>query len=178
MMQRCCRKGIEMKLTKGSLIVHGDAKTKVIVYGGALLMILLILAIMWFLLGRFGKVEPVVGTVTVKNSQTEITPLQNEIYVTESGEQRDKKRLVPGEIGDTAPTIDFEGGVNVSFDGKSNNGGFFFTIYDENEAVYTEKSESFAVPEEAGKYLVCEEAYWGDAKDNIGVEYYFWIVVE
>lgn len=28
-----------------------------------------------------------------------------------------------------------------------------------------------------GTYLVCEEFYWGTQRENIGMEYYFWIEV-
>lgn len=43
--------------------------------------------------------------------------------------------------------------------------------------MYTETGGSFQCPEEPGTYLVCEECYWGTQRENIGMEYYFWIEV-
>ena len=43
--------------------------------------------------------------------------------------------------------------------------------------VYSDKKAEFESPQEPGQYLVCEETYWGREKENIGMEYYFWIEV-
>lgn len=167
-----------MKLVKGSLKVEGDAKTKALVYGGAAAMVLAILLVMYLLVGRIGGGPPEVGTVTLKSMDISVPPLENEIYVTKDGEKKEKRRLVPGEIGNRAPTLPYDHSLTVAFEGKSDNGPFTFTIYDENEKVYTEKTDQFLCPEKPGKYLVCEETYWGDKNDNIGMEYYFWIEIE
>ena len=38
-------------------------------------------------------------------------------------------------------------------------------------------ADYFQCPQEPGTYLVCEEFYWGTQRENIGMEYYFWIEV-
>lgn len=157
--------------------VEGDWRMKFAVYGGALLVVGTILLVMYLLIGRIGSGPPEVGTVTLKSGGEEYTPLQNQIYTTEEGEREESRRLVPGEIGDSAPTVVFDHTTSILFEGRSDNGGFYFTIYDEDGMVYTEKADYFQCPQEPGRYLVCEEAYWGTAKENIGVEYYFWIEV-
>lgn len=166
-----------MRFWKGSLKVEGDAKTKALVYGGAAAMVLGILAVMYLLVGRIGSGPPEVGTVTLKSGGVEVAPLQNEIYVTEHGEAREKRRLVPGDIGDRAPTVEYDTSISLLFEGASDNGPFYFTIYDEAEKVYSDKKTEFLCPQEPGKYLVCEETYWGRKDENIGMEYYFWIVI-
>ena len=74
-----------MKLVKGSLRVEGDPKTKLMVYGGALAMVLGILGLGYLLLSLFQSGPVEVGTVTVVSAGKEVTPLQNEIYVTQDG---------------------------------------------------------------------------------------------
>ena len=118
-----------MKLVKGSLRVEGDPKTKLMVYGGALAMVLGILGLGFLLLSLFQS-----GPVEVDH-------------------------------------------IVVRFEGRSQNGPFYFTIYDEDGLTYSEKKAEFRTPTEPGTYLVCEETYWGVEKNNIGMEYYFWIVV-
>lgn len=165
-----------MKLVKGSLRVEGDPKTKLMVYGGALAMVLGILGLGYLLLSLFQSGPVEVGTVTVVSAGKEVTPLQNKIYVTQDGVVTEKRRLVPGEIGDSAPTVEVDH-IVVRFEGRSQNGPFYFTIYDEDGLTYSEKKAEFRTPTEPGTYLVCEETYWGVEKNNIGMEYYFWIVV-
>ncbi len=157
--------------------VEGDWRMKLAVYGGAILIVGTILLVMYLLIGRIGSGPPEVGTVTLKSGGEEYTPLQNQIYTTEDGERVESRRLVPGEIGDSAPTVVFDDTTSILFEGKSNNEDFSFTIYDQDGRVYTEETYYFQCPQEPGKYLVCEEANWGTEKDNIGVEYYFWIEV-
>ena len=156
-----------MKLVKGSLRVEGDGKTKALVYGGALAMVLAILGMGWLLLTLLESGPPEVGTVTVTSAGKEVTPLGNQIYVTEDGQVTEGRRLVPSEIGDQAPTVELDPSITVGFEGRSQNGSFYFTIYDQAGRVYSE----------TGKFLVCEETYWGNEKNNIGMEYYFWIQV-
>ena len=103
--------------------------------------------------------------------------MENEIYSTGKGVRRDKRRLVPGEIGEKAPVVEYDHSITLRFEGKSDNGPFYFVIYDEKEQIYSEKKAEFECPREPGRYLVCEETYWGQEKDNIGMEYYFWIEV-
>lgn len=157
--------------------VEGDWRMKFAVYGGAILVVGTILLVMYLLLGRIGSGPPEVGTVTLKSGGQEFTPLQNQIYTTEDGTRKEMRRLVPSEVGDQAPTVVLDHSTSVLFSGKSDNGDFSFTIYDEDGRIYTEESDSFQYPQEPGKYLVCEDAYWGTAKNNIGMEYYFWIEV-
>ncbi len=164
-------------LPHGNLKVEGSAKTKAIVYGGAAAMVLGILGLMYLLLGRMGSGPPEVGTVTLTSMDVTVEPLQNEIYTTENGERREKRRLVPGEIGGSAPVVEYDHTITLLFEGKSANGPFYFVIYDENEQVYSDKKTEFECPQESGRYLVCEETYWGQEKNNIGMEYYFWIEV-
>ena len=161
----------------GNFKVEGSAKTKALVYGGAAAMVLGILGLMYLLVGRMGGGPPKVGTVTISSRDTVAEPLQNEIYTTEKGQRREKRRLVPGEIGDTAPMLPYDTSLTVMFDGESSNGPFYFTLYDREGKVYSDKKAEFESPQEPGRYLVCEETYWGREKENIGMEYYFWIEV-
>ncbi len=164
-------------LPHGNMKVEGGAKMKAAVYGGAAAMVLGILGLMYLLLGRQGNSAPEVGSVTLQSLDTIVEPLQNEIYVTEKGERKEKRRLVPGEIGDRAPTVEFDPSISLLFEGKSDNGPFYFVIYDKDEKLYSDKKTEFECPKEPGRYLVCEETYWGREKENIGMEYYFWIEV-
>lgn len=159
------------------LKVEGDGKTKALVYGGAAAMMLGILAVLYLLVGRIGGGPPAVGTVTLKSLDVEARPLQNEIYTTEKGRRLEKRRLIPGEVGGQAPTVEYDHSITLYFEGDSDNGPFYFTIYDEAGQVYSDKKAEFECPRQPGKYLVCEETYWGQKNDNIGVEYYFWIQV-
>ena len=84
---------------------------------------------------------------------------------------------MPGEVGDSAPTVVFDHATSILPQGGSDNGDFAFTIYDEAGRVYTETADYFQCPQEPGTHLVCEEFYWGTQRENIGMEYYFWIEV-
>lgn len=128
--------------------VEGGWRMKLAVYGGAVLMVGLILLTMYLLVGRIGSGPPEVGTVTLQSGGVEAAPLENQIYTT-----------------------------SILFEGRSENGGFSFTIYDGEGRVYTETSSTFQCPQEPGTYLVCEECYWGTSQENIGMEYYFWMEV-
>lgn len=157
--------------------VEGDWRMKLAVYGGAVLIVGGILLIMYLLVGRIGSGLPEVGTVTVVSDDQEYAPLENQIYVTQDGKRQEGRRLVPGEVGDDAPTVEFDHSTTILFEGGSDNGDFAFTIYDEQGLVYTETADAFQCPQEPGTYLVCEECYWGTGRQNIGMEYYFWIEV-
>ena len=82
--------------------VEGSWRMKLAVYGGAVLMVGGILLVMYLLLGGIGS-TPQVGTVTVRSSSGEVTPLSNQIYTTTRGDRTESRRLVPGEVGDSAP---------------------------------------------------------------------------
>lgn len=157
--------------------VEGDWRMKLAVYGGAVLIVGGILLIMYLLVGRIGSGPPEVGTVTVVSDDQEYTPLENQIYVTQDGKRQEGRRLVPGEVGDDAPTVEFDHSTTVRFEGGSAEGGVSFTLYDQDGHIYTEKTDGFQCPQEPGTYLVCEECYWGTGRQNIGMEYYFWIEV-
>lgn len=156
--------------------VEGSWRMKLAVYGGAVLMVGGILLVMYLLLGGIGS-TPQVGTVTVRSSSGEVTLLSNQIYTTIRGDRTESRRLVPGEVGDSAPTVVFDHATSILPQGGSDNGDFAFTIYDEAGRVYTETADFFQCPQEPGTYLVCEEFYWGTQRENIGMEYYFWIEV-
>lgn len=64
--------------------VEGGWRMKLAVYGGAVLMVGGILLVMYLLLGGIGS-TPQVGTVTVRSSSGEVTPLSNQIYTTTRG---------------------------------------------------------------------------------------------
>lgn len=166
-----------MRLNFDRFKVEGGPRMKALVYGGALVMVLAIVGVMYLLLGRIGSGPPEVGTVTLISGGVEVQPLQNQIYLTQNGEKREQKRLVPGEIGNDAPTVEYDSSITLMFDGKSDNGPFYFTIYDEEERIYSEIRAEFVAPDREGRYLVCEETYWGQKDENIGMEYYFWIEV-
>ena len=158
--------------------VEGPWRLKLLVYGGAAAVMGLILLVMFLLLGSWGTGDPQVGTVVLKSQGQEYTPLSNQIYVTQGGQRQEGRRLVPAEVGDSAPTVVFDHSLTIGYTGKSANGGFAFTIYDEEGRVYTQRlSSAFVCPREPGRYLVCEECYWGGKRENIGMEYYFWIEV-
>lgn len=157
--------------------VEGGWRMKLAVYGGAVLMVGLILLTMYLLVGRIGSGPPEVGTVTLQSGGVETAPLENQIYTTSKGQRTEGRRLVPSEVGDSAPTIVFGHSTSILFEGRSENGGFSFTIYDGEGRVYTETSSTFQCPQEPSTYLVCEECYWGTSQENIGMEYYFWMEV-
>lgn len=159
------------------LKVEGDWRMKFAVYGGALLVVGTILLVMYLLIGRIGSGPPEVGAVTITSQGEEVAPLANQIYTTEKGQRQEGRRLVPAEVGDSAPTVAFDHSTTVHFEGGSNSDGFAFTIYTGEGRVYTDTLESFVCPRVPGKYLVCEECYWGTNRQNIGMEYYFWIEV-
>ena len=104
-----------------------------------------ILGLGYLLLSLFQSGPVEVGTVTVVSAGKEVTPLQNEIYVTQDGVVTEKRRLVPGEIGDSAPTVEVDH-IVVRFEGRSQNGPFYFTIYDEDGLTYSEKKAESAPP--------------------------------
>ena len=157
--------------------VEGSWRMKLAVYGGALLMVSFILLSMYLLLGGVGGGEPEVGQVTLKSEGQEYTPLSHQIYTTHKAEREESRRLVPAEVGDKAPRAVFGDSTSILSDGRSDNGGFYFTIYNEEGRVYTETADFFQCPQEPGVYLVCEECYWGTSRENIGMEYYFWLEV-
>ena len=74
-----------MKLVKGSLRVEGDPKTKLMVYGGALAMVLGILGLGYLLLSLFQSGPVEVGTVTVVSAFFFFYTVKNEIYTTQDG---------------------------------------------------------------------------------------------
>lgn len=164
-------------LPHGNLKVEGSGKTKALVYGGAAAMMLGVLAVLYLLVGRVGSGPPEVGEVILRSLDTEARPLQNEIYTTEKGQRFEKRRLIPSEAGDNAPVVEYDHSITVLFQGVSDNGPFYFTIYDADGQTYSDRKAEFECPTEPGRYLVCEETYWGQKNDNIGVEYYFWIEV-
>ncbi len=169
-------KGTVKKRVDG-MKVEGGWRMKLAAYGGAVLLVSGILLTMYLLVGRLGSGPPEVGTVTLRSGGVEVAPLQNQIYLTEDGKRQEGRRLVPGEVGDDAPTVEFDHSTTILFEGSSDNGAFAFTIYDEQGLVHTETADSFQCPQEPGTYLVCEECYWGTGRQNIGMEYYFWIEV-
>ena len=111
--------------------VEGSWRMKLAVYGGALLMVSFILLSMYLLLGGVGGGEPEVGQVTLKSEGQEYTPLSHQIYTTHKGEREESRRLVPAEVGDKAPRAVFGHSTSILFEGRSDNGGFYFTIYNE-----------------------------------------------
>ncbi len=83
--------------------VEGDWRMKLAVYGGAILIVALILGVTYGLFGHIGSGPPEVGTVTLKSAGVEVTPLENQIYITQKGEREDSRRLVPAEVGTALP---------------------------------------------------------------------------
>ena len=92
--------------------VEGGWRMKLAVYGGAVLMVGGILLVMYLLLGGIGS-TPQVGTVTVRSSSGEVTPLSNQIYTTTRGDRTESRRLVPGEVGDSAPAVVFDHATSI-----------------------------------------------------------------
>ena len=144
-------------------------KRKLLEFGGAAVVLLGILGILYLVLGRIGNGPPEVGSVTIRCGEESVIPLGNEIYRTEDGKKREERRLVPEEIGEEAPLLAYNDDITAKYEGNSENGSFYFTIYTDEFQGYTE---------EPGNYLVCIETYWGTEKNNIGMEYYFWLQVE
>ncbi len=77
-------------------------KRKLLEFGGATVVLLGILGILYLVLGRIGNGPPEVGSVTIRCGES-VIPLGNEIYRTEDGKKREERRLVPEEIGEEAP---------------------------------------------------------------------------
>lgn len=148
-----------------------DMKRKLLEFGGALLMMGGILAIMLLLLGNVGNEPPEVGTAQMKAAGKTITPVCLETYETVGGVKTEKPVETPEAA--ALPEIDYDDSLTASYDGKSLNGPFYFTFFHEDMTVASDKKAFFEKPEEAGVYVVKIETYWGSEKDNIGVEYYF-----
>lgn len=142
-------------------------------YAIALGVVGLLALVMMLVAGIFTNTTPEVGQVYVKNSETQITPVSSEIYVTQGKTVAEKKRLVPEEISASLPVLKMDDALTVLYEGGSDNGGFYFTIYRENMDIYTEKKNTFTAPYRPGIYVICLELYWGSPSDNIGMEYYF-----
>ena len=153
-------------------------KRKLLEFGGAAVVLLGILGILYLVLGRIGNGPPEVGAVTIRCGEESAVPLGNEIYTTEDGKKKEERRLVPEEIGEKAPRLVYNDDITANYEGKSENGSFYFTVYTEEFQVYTEKKSWFTPLEEPGNYLVCIETYWGTEKNNIGMEYYVWLEVK
>ena len=153
-------------------------KRKLLEFGGAAVVLLGILGILYLVLGRIGNGPPEVGSVTIRCGEESVIPLGNEIYRTEDGKKREERRLVPEEIGEEAPLLAYNDDITAKYEGNSENGSFYFTIYTDEFQGYTKKKSWFTPLEEPGNYLVCIETYWGTEKNNIGMEYYFWLQVE
>jgi len=144
-------------------------------YALAVVIVLGILGLLYLIVNGFLQSEPEVGTITYKCGDEQITPIQNEIYITENRVSVNKKRLVLEEFSDI-PSLNYNGVLNASIEGKSENGAFYFTIYNEDYSIYAPQKASFTDPKEKGIYIVHVETYWGTEKDNIGMEYYFKLV--
>jgi hypothetical protein len=143
-------------------------------------VLLVIFGILYLLLGNIGNGPPEVGVVTVTSGGVSGSPLGNEIYTTEGDKKTEKKRLVPEEVGEQAPTFPYSDDITVNYDGKSENGAFYFTQYQEVDGaleVVADRKTFFTPLEDPGTYLVCIETYWGTEENNIGTEYYFWLTV-
>ena len=140
--------------------------------------LLVILSILYFSLGWIGNGPPQVGKTFVNSAGTSIEPLANECFTTEDGSRKEKKRLLPQEAGEAAPKLQYDRDFSVRYEGGSENGGFYFTVYDESFEIAQERRTWFPELTEPGDYLICLECYWGKEKENIGMEYYFWFQIE
>ena len=63
-------------------------KRKLLEFGGAAVVLLGILGILYLVLGRIGNGPPEVGSVTIRCGEESVIPLGNEIYRTEDGKKR------------------------------------------------------------------------------------------
>ena len=126
-------------------------KRKLLEFGGAAVVLLGILGILYLVLGRIGNGPPEVGSVTIRCGEESVIPLGNEIYRTEDGKKREERRLVPEEIGEEAPLLAYNDDITAKYEGNSENGSFYFTIYTDEFQGYTEK-KSWFTPLEAVSY--------------------------
>lgn len=150
---------------------------KVLEYVIALGAIGLMALLLWFILNPFLNSSPVVGQVIVSNLDTEIQPVGNEIYRTGKNTKTESARLKPAEIANELPEIRYDDGFSSRYENGSNTDGFYFTIYNEDLTVNMERGKTMYPPEEPGTYIICIEGYWGTSKNNIGMEYYFKLLV-
>lgn len=153
-------------------------KKKVLELLVAIASVALIAGLIWFVLNLFLNPAPTVGTAEVECHGQIETPLGNEIYVTENNQRTEKKRLIPEEIKDDIPMLPYDEHIVVRYNGDSQNGGFFFTIYNEDLTVYEDKKSFFTPLTEPGTYYLCIEVFWGTEKRNIGMEYYIGLTVD
>ena len=151
---------------------------KILEYGGAVAVVGVILLITFLLFNNLGKEPPAAGEMLVQNQGVSAKALSNEIYREKDGIKTEKRRLVPQEIGDSAPTFVYDEGLSVDFQGGTDQWKITFTLFDNAGNVLDENADAFHAPESPGRYLVCEEVAWGRKEENIGMEYYFWLVVE
>lgn len=153
-------------------------KKKVLEYIAAIGTIALIAGILWLIMTAITKPRPEIGEVTVTSGSATIKPYCNQIYVTEKKVRTNAKRLVPEEIVGKLDYIEYTEDIKMNYDGKSQNGGFYFTVYDEDLNIYEDKKAFYTPLTEPGIYIICIECYWGNENDNIGTEYYFGTYVE
>ena len=117
------------------------------------------------------------GTVTLQSGGVETAPLENQIYTTSKGQRTEGRRLVPSEVGDSAPTIVFGHSTSILFEGRSENGASPSTIYD-GEGGSTQRPQApFSAPRSRAPIWSARSCYWGTSQENIGMEYYFWMEV-
>ena len=157
---------------------NGEMKRKLLDLFLAAGVLLLILSVLYLLLGQIGNGPPQVGKTIVSSAGTSLEPLSHECFITQDGKRKEKKRLLPQEAGKEAPTLLYDRDFSVRYEGGSENGGFYFTVYDENFEIAQERRTWFPEVKDPGNYLICLECYWGKEKENIGMEYYFWFQVK
>lgn len=152
-------------------------KRKLWEYMLAVLVIAVLAGVIWLVTSLLLSSSPEVGTAVVKAGDQQVIPLAGEIYVTEKKEKKQTKQLVLEEIAADIPYLAYSDDLRVNYEGKSQNGDFGFTIYTEDFEAKTPRREQFIKPQEPGRYIVRIDTYWGTEKENIGMEYYFGILV-
>lgn len=152
-------------------------KEKLLVYGGALGVVGGILLVTFLLFQNVGVVPPEPGTMRVEGQGNSAMAFQQQAAATVEAVKTEEPKLSPQEAGEQAPAFVLDPSLVLSFEGGSSPWRIHFYIYNQQGDLVSEASEAFVPPEEPGQYLICEEVAWGNEKNHVIMEYYFWLTI-
>jgi hypothetical protein len=115
-----------------------------------------------------------VGSVKLISAGKQYAPFQNFVYSrNRDGLYADGMKKQPQEVADELETISISNDVRIDLNGKRANS--CYTLYDEHNQKVYDCRETFLMPEEPGKYIICVNVTWGTKEVYNGMEYFFMI---